>query len=137
VLRALKAGANSATKIDTIVIIRKVLKTGYLCVGICLNGPLNQSGIFDISFNFLALFSFIVFGHAGVSGHVRNEWARPQALNKQSNKKTFVRQPVELKFVNCASKANPSGAGEKLKKIRRSYTEPVKPSRTLAVAKAC
>ncbi len=56
---------------------------------------------------------------------------------KIDNKKTFVRQPVELKFVNCGSKANPSGAGEKVKKIRRSYTEPVKPSRTLAVAKAC
>jgi len=35
---------------------------------------------------------------------------------KSNNKKTFVRQPVELKFVNCVSKANPSGAGEKLKK---------------------
>ncbi len=27
-----------------------------------------------------------------------------------------MRQPVELKFVNCGSKANPSGAGEKLEK---------------------
>jgi hypothetical protein len=32
----LKTGANSAVKIYTIVIIREVLKTHYLCVIICL-----------------------------------------------------------------------------------------------------
>ncbi len=64
--------------------------TRCMYVSICLNVLSNQSGIFDISFNFLALFSLIVFGHAGVSGHVRNEWARPQALNKQEQYYRYI-----------------------------------------------
>ncbi len=32
-----------------------------------------------------------------------------------NNKKNPIRQKVELKFVNCGSKANPSGAGEQLR----------------------
>ncbi len=58
---SIKMGANSAAKIYTIVAIRKVLMTRCMCVSICLNVLSNQSGIFDISFNFLALFSFKVF----------------------------------------------------------------------------
>ncbi len=53
---------------------------------------------------------------AAVPGAAATAEDNTSGTEKINNKKTFVRQPVELKFVNCGSKANPSGAGEKLKK---------------------